>query len=84
MAGDAVGHIAEAATNGVELFPVVVMLAAGVIAVPLFKRLGLGSVLGYLAAGLALGPSGLAVGCASGSSLPSTGSKAMPWPFSLA
>lgn len=61
MAGDAVGHIAEAATHGVELFPVVVMLAAGVIAVPLFKRLGLGSVLGYLAAGLALGPSGLAV-----------------------
>lgn len=61
MAGDAVGHVAEAAAHGVELFPVVVMLAAGVIAVPLFKRLGLGSVLGYLAAGLLLGPSGLAV-----------------------
>ena len=30
-------------------------------AVPLFKRLGLGSVLGYLAAGLAIGPYGLAV-----------------------
>jgi Kef-type K+ transport system membrane component KefB len=29
--------------------------------VPLFKRLGLGSVLGYLAAGLAIGPSGLGV-----------------------
>jgi monovalent cation:proton antiporter-2 (CPA2) family protein len=34
-------------------------LAAGVIAVPLFKRLGLGSVLGYLVAGVAIGPSGL-------------------------
>ncbi|MDQ5848316.1 MAG: monovalent cation:proton antiporter-2 (CPA2) family protein [Pseudomonadota bacterium] len=33
-------------------------LAAGVIAVPLFKRLGLGSVLGYLVAGVAIGPWG--------------------------
>jgi glutathione-regulated potassium-efflux system protein KefB len=37
-----------------------IYLAAGVIAVPLFKRLGLGSVLGYLAAGVAIGPWGLA------------------------
>jgi monovalent cation:proton antiporter-2 (CPA2) family protein len=36
-----------------------VYLAAGVIAVPLFKRLGLGSVLGYLVAGVAIGPWGL-------------------------
>ena len=36
-----------------------IYLAAGVIAVPLFKRIGLGSVLGYLAAGLAIGPWGL-------------------------
>jgi glutathione-regulated potassium-efflux system protein KefB len=36
-----------------------VYLAAGVIAVPLFKKLGLGSVLGYLAAGMAIGPWGL-------------------------
>ncbi len=42
-----------------ELLPIVALLAAGVIAVPLFKRLGLGSVLGYLAAGLAIGPFGL-------------------------
>jgi glutathione-regulated potassium-efflux system protein KefB len=42
-----------------ELARVVVLLAAGVVAVPLFKRLGLGSVLGYLAAGLAIGPFGL-------------------------
>jgi monovalent cation:proton antiporter-2 (CPA2) family protein len=36
-----------------------VYLAAGSIAVPLFKRLGLGSVLGFLAAGMAIGPWGL-------------------------
>jgi monovalent cation:proton antiporter-2 (CPA2) family protein len=36
-----------------------IYLAAGVIAVPLFKRLGLSSVLGYLAAGMAIGPWGL-------------------------
>src|SRR5690606_13584528 len=33
-----------------------VLLAAAVIAVPLSKRLGLGSVIGYLAAGVAVGP----------------------------
>ena len=36
-----------------------IYLAAGVIAVPLFKRIGLGSVLGYLAAGMVIGPWGL-------------------------
>ena len=36
-----------------------VYLAAGVIAVPLFRRLGLGSVLGYLVAGVIIGPWGL-------------------------
>ena len=35
-----------------------IFLAAAVIAVPLFKRLGLGSVLGYLAAGMVIGPWG--------------------------
>ncbi len=43
-----------------ELVQVVALLAAGVVAVPVFKRLGLGSVLGYLVAGLAIGPFGLA------------------------
>lgn len=61
MAFGALDHAAEAASHGVNLVPVVVLLAAGVFAVPLFKRLGLGSVLGYLAAGLLLGPSGLGV-----------------------
>jgi monovalent cation:proton antiporter-2 (CPA2) family protein len=41
------------------LHQALIYLAAGVIAVPLFKRLGLGSVLGYLAAGIAIGPWGL-------------------------
>ena len=36
-----------------------IYLAAGVLAVPVFKRLGLGSVLGYLVAGIAIGPWGL-------------------------
>ncbi|ABE58301.1 monovalent cation:proton antiporter-2 (CPA2) family protein [Chromohalobacter israelensis] len=34
-----------------------VLLGAAIIAVPLFQRLGLGSILGYLAVGLLLGPS---------------------------
>ena len=34
----------------------IVFLAAAVVAVPLAKRLGLGSVIGYIAAGLAVGP----------------------------
>lgn len=60
MDGEAVAHAAEtAAHGGVDLIQVVALLAAGVIAVPLFRRLGLGSVLGYLAAGLAVGPFGL-------------------------
>ncbi|HJY76629.1 MAG TPA: monovalent cation:proton antiporter-2 (CPA2) family protein, partial [Burkholderiales bacterium] len=36
-----------------------VCLAAGVLAVPIFRQLGLGSVLGYLIAGVAIGPWGL-------------------------
>jgi glutathione-regulated potassium-efflux system protein KefB len=59
VAGEVAGHAAEAAAHGVDLIPVVALLGAAVIAVPLFKRIGLGSVLGYLAAGLLLGPSGL-------------------------
>jgi glutathione-regulated potassium-efflux system protein KefB len=41
------------------LYQGLIYLAAGVIAVPLFKRLGLGSVLGFLAAGMLIGPWGL-------------------------
>ncbi|MFN7268527.1 MAG: monovalent cation:proton antiporter-2 (CPA2) family protein [Cereibacter sp.] len=42
-----------------DIVPAVILLGAAVVAVPLFKRLGLGSVLGYLAAGLVIGPFGL-------------------------
>ena len=42
---------------GQTLGPAVVLLAAGVVAVPLFRKLGLGSVLGYFAAGALVGPS---------------------------
>ncbi|HVW92689.1 MAG TPA: monovalent cation:proton antiporter-2 (CPA2) family protein [Devosia sp.] len=52
MSGEAINH-------GVDLIQIVGLLAAGVVAVPIFRRLGLGSVLGYLAAGLAVGPFGL-------------------------
>lgn len=36
-----------------------IYLAAAVLAVPLFRKLGLGAVLGYVAAGVAIGPWGL-------------------------
>ena len=42
----------------VQLF---IFLAAAVIAVPLSKKLGLGSVLGYLIAGIIIGPFGLSL-----------------------
>ena len=38
------------------LFQATIYLAAAVIAVPIAARLGLGSVLGYLAAGILIGP----------------------------
>ncbi len=42
-----------------DLLHVVTLLGAAVVVVPIFRRLGLGSVLGYLVAGLAIGPFGL-------------------------
>jgi glutathione-regulated potassium-efflux system protein KefB len=48
-----------AVSGNSDLLQAVALLAAGVVAVPIFKRLGLGSVLGYLAAGVAIGPFGL-------------------------
>ncbi|RRD20809.1 potassium transporter [Brucellaceae bacterium VT-16-1752] len=60
MSTEAVTNATEAAHHAAfDPLPVVVLLAAAVIAVPLFRRAGLGSVLGYLAAGLAIGPFGL-------------------------
>ena len=37
-------------------YEAVVLLAAAVVAVPLFKKLGMGAVLGYLIAGVLIGP----------------------------
>jgi Kef-type K+ transport system membrane component KefB len=48
-----------AEAHSLGLLSPVILLAAAVIAVPIFKRLGLGSVLGYLIAGLIIGPFGL-------------------------
>ena len=60
MSLEAVSHTTDAISHGgFDLVPVVVLLGAAIVAVPLFKRLGLGSVLGYLAAGLAIGPFGI-------------------------
>lgn len=56
---DVAQQASDAAHAAFDLLPVVVLLTAAVIAVPLFRRLGLGSVLGYLAAGLAVGPYGI-------------------------
>lgn len=48
--------MAAEAGDGALFTQTLVFLGAAVVAVPLFKRIGLGSVLGYLAAGLFLGP----------------------------
>jgi glutathione-regulated potassium-efflux system protein KefB len=42
---------------GPVIGPAIVLMGAAVVAVPLFRRLGLGSVLGYFAAGALVGPS---------------------------
>ncbi len=47
--------------DGQVLIDIFALLSAAVIAVPVFHHLGLGSVLGYLFAGIVLGPSGLAI-----------------------
>lgn len=45
--------------HGIDLLQIVAVLAAGILAVPLFKRLKLGAVLGYFVGGIAIGPFGL-------------------------
>ncbi len=40
------------------LIPIVVLLVAAIIAVPFAKRLGIGSIIGYLIAGIVIGPAG--------------------------
>jgi len=48
-----------AETHGFDLVPTVALLGAGVVAVPIFRSIGLGSVLGYLVAGIMIGPFGI-------------------------
>ncbi|MCC2099035.1 MAG: monovalent cation:proton antiporter-2 (CPA2) family protein [Hyphomicrobiales bacterium] len=47
-----------AAQSGATLVPILIFLAAAVIAVPVFRLAGLGAIVGYLAAGIAIGPTG--------------------------
>jgi monovalent cation:proton antiporter-2 (CPA2) family protein len=51
--------MASAASHVSFLPPVLTFCAAAAVAVPLFRRLGLSAVLGYLAAGVIIGPAGL-------------------------
>tara|TARA_R110002074_G_scaffold574_1_gene3005 strand:+ start:509 stop:2335 length:1827 start_codon:yes stop_codon:yes gene_type:complete len=55
--------------EGASLLAPIIFLAASVIAVPLFKRLRLGSVVGYLVAGVLIGPAGFALFSDSGAIL---------------
>ncbi len=48
----------EHAHTGGMLLPILIFLGSAVIAVPLFRFLRLGAVIGYLIAGLAIGPAG--------------------------
>ncbi len=50
--------MSEASQHGGYLVSFLIFLGAAVAAVPLFRFLGLGAVIGYLFAGIAIGPSG--------------------------
>src|SRR5262245_64965721 len=58
-AGSAILRAMPEAHGPSVLVQAAIFLAAAVVAVPLFRRLRLGSILGYLAAGVAIGPYGL-------------------------
>ncbi|MDJ0692634.1 MAG: cation:proton antiporter [Xenococcaceae cyanobacterium MO_188.B32] len=51
----------QTATDNSLLVDVLVMFITAIILVPIFKRIGLGSVLGYIFAGIIVGPSLLQV-----------------------
>ncbi|MER8555202.1 hypothetical protein [Mesorhizobium sp. M0220] len=50
-----------AEASGSDLVQVVALLAAGVVAVRSSERMGLGSILGYLVAGVVIGPFGFRI-----------------------
>jgi monovalent cation:H+ antiporter-2, CPA2 family len=56
MALEAAQTATEAALGGSIFVQALVLLGAAVVAAPVFKRIGLGTVLGYLAAGIIVGP----------------------------
>jgi glutathione-regulated potassium-efflux system protein KefB len=51
----------EVNAHTTELVSAVALLGAAVVAVPVFRRVGLGSVLGYLVAGVIIGPFGFKI-----------------------
>ncbi|MFL5027891.1 MAG: monovalent cation:proton antiporter-2 (CPA2) family protein [Microvirga sp.] len=53
--------MASTASHVSFLPPILTFCAAAVVAVPVFRLIGLSAVLGYLAAGVAIGPSGLSL-----------------------
>jgi monovalent cation:proton antiporter-2 (CPA2) family protein len=53
--------MADPVSHASFLPPVLIFCAAAVLAVPLFRRVGLSAVLGYLVAGIVIGPSGLSL-----------------------
>ena len=53
--------MASTASHVSFLPPILTFCAAAVVAVPVFRLLGLSAVLGYLAAGVVIGPSGLSL-----------------------
>ncbi|MCB8820359.1 monovalent cation:proton antiporter-2 (CPA2) family protein [Microvirga rosea] len=53
--------MADTASHVSFLPPILTFCGAAVVAVPLFRLLGLSAVLGYLAAGIIIGPSGLSL-----------------------
>jgi monovalent cation:proton antiporter-2 (CPA2) family protein len=53
--------MSDPSSTAATLTPALVFLGAGVVAAPLFRFLGLGATVGYLAAGVAIGPSGIGV-----------------------
>ena len=51
--------MAELTSETSFLVPILILLGSALVFAPLFRFLGLGSVIGYLVAGMVIGPSGL-------------------------